>query len=514
MRYQWAGRNPANEEDVMTDTLSALVKYCEIPKPVGAILLSGEWGCGKTYLIENELSPKLEKTHKIIRISLFGITSIESLHEAVKRSWIHSCNALLDKLTRKGNKNILEGLTDILPSNTLGKIISRTVSIDLLNFIRIQNEVVGKKIVLVFDDIERTDLDIKYLLGAVNEYCENQHFHVIIVSDESKLQHMNSYHDFKEKTIQRTIYLEPDYPYIVQSVTQDISNESYRTFLQGKQEMLTALFGADQKQGSNKCNRPHNIRSLKSAIQDFEVFYYLLTEHHADDIEKWLYTYVSLSMLVRANLINRQAEYGLFEENRKIETYYPGFYNPMYMPDCIAEWVMSGKWDEKAIIKCFDDGYRYPTNNPVDIVIKERIDYLSEEVAIAGMDEAIQRAYKGELGFNDYVQFIFNAMLARSYDLHISAIDWKKIQEGIRIIIQNEQKNGSQEHQKLRFSLSNEEKYLPDEWEAYMMIMDHLDISKQQMRKNRKQYIQLMLNDPDEAIRECSNKQYTYEHSE
>jgi len=35
-------------------TIDELVYYCKEPDPVGALMLTGEWGCGKTYLIEHE----------------------------------------------------------------------------------------------------------------------------------------------------------------------------------------------------------------------------------------------------------------------------------------------------------------------------------------------------------------------------------------------------------------------------------------------------------------------------
>ena len=69
-------------------TLDELLYYCEEPEPVGAILLTGEWGCGKTYLIDNDLKDALENKAHIIRISLFGIASIEGIHMAVKQAWI------------------------------------------------------------------------------------------------------------------------------------------------------------------------------------------------------------------------------------------------------------------------------------------------------------------------------------------------------------------------------------------------------------------------------------------
>lgn len=48
------------------NTLDELIYYCEEKEPVGALMLIGEWGCGKTYLIEHELSDKLKESHVII----------------------------------------------------------------------------------------------------------------------------------------------------------------------------------------------------------------------------------------------------------------------------------------------------------------------------------------------------------------------------------------------------------------------------------------------------------------
>ena len=41
------------------DTLEELKYYCDEPQPVGALMLTGEWGCGKTYLLNNSLSNAL-----------------------------------------------------------------------------------------------------------------------------------------------------------------------------------------------------------------------------------------------------------------------------------------------------------------------------------------------------------------------------------------------------------------------------------------------------------------------
>ena len=90
-------------------TLDELLYYCEEPEPVGAILLTGEWGCGKTYLIDNDLKDALENKAHIIRISLFGIASIEGIHMAVKQAWIREklgCGCKKGSKGKRYNKQI------------------------------------------------------------------------------------------------------------------------------------------------------------------------------------------------------------------------------------------------------------------------------------------------------------------------------------------------------------------------------------------------------------------------
>lgn len=70
------------------DVMKELVYYCEQDNPVGALLLTGEWGCGKTYLLDNDLKEELKDSHILIRISLFGISSVDEIKIQVKRSWI------------------------------------------------------------------------------------------------------------------------------------------------------------------------------------------------------------------------------------------------------------------------------------------------------------------------------------------------------------------------------------------------------------------------------------------
>ncbi len=42
------------------NTIDELLYYCDEPEPAGALLLSGEWGCGKTYLIKHNFSDAIK----------------------------------------------------------------------------------------------------------------------------------------------------------------------------------------------------------------------------------------------------------------------------------------------------------------------------------------------------------------------------------------------------------------------------------------------------------------------
>ena len=55
------------------DTLSEIIDYCNLDKPAGVLLLTGEWGSSKTYLVEHKLQEIIKDTHFFLHVSMFGI---------------------------------------------------------------------------------------------------------------------------------------------------------------------------------------------------------------------------------------------------------------------------------------------------------------------------------------------------------------------------------------------------------------------------------------------------------
>ena len=142
--------------------------YCNQDNPVGAFLLKGEWGCGKTYLIEKTLRDKLEETHIIIRVSLFGIASIDELHHAVKMGWIDQVGGI-ETGKKKLNSifKLLDHFKEAAPEGPWKGLAGGLFAIDFMSFVKVKNTSGNKKVVLVFDDLERSRLSSIEILGAI-----------------------------------------------------------------------------------------------------------------------------------------------------------------------------------------------------------------------------------------------------------------------------------------------------------------------------------------------------------
>lgn len=62
-----------------------IMHYLEKDKTRTAIMLTGEWGSGKTYYIENKLVPLLQdgKKSRCVVISLYGLEGISEISKSI-----------------------------------------------------------------------------------------------------------------------------------------------------------------------------------------------------------------------------------------------------------------------------------------------------------------------------------------------------------------------------------------------------------------------------------------------
>ena len=174
-----------------------ILHYMVSNKTHSAIMLTGDWGTGKSFYVQNDLIPYLEqdedyykKNHVVIPegaskyncivISLYGITRIsdisKNIYFEIRTSGIKKWN-LLQKLNQRLPQNVKSiGKEAAMLGKGYGKTIIKGLAgqrgIDIgisdkdLHSLFDSINMSGK--LLIFEDIERTQINIFEFLGYVN----------------------------------------------------------------------------------------------------------------------------------------------------------------------------------------------------------------------------------------------------------------------------------------------------------------------------------------------------------
>ena len=485
------------------DTLQELINYCKEPEPVGALLLTGEWGCGKTYLVEQSLKEELKNSHIFVRISLFGINSVEIFHERVKQQWILSCEKFWGifefnkKATDQGINLIEKGTTMLLP-DSLKSIPQTLLSINVSDFISIKNKIgKGSKekfVILVFDDLERSKLSSTELLGCINEYCENQKFHVIVIANEDRIvnktpvsrdankttditdNNLLSYSEIKEKVISRTIHYDPDYPKIIESIitNRNWGSEEYNQYLKDKKSLIQNLFHTENYENDyfNSERKPNNLRILKSAIQDFGRIFIRFKQSGVVRIDKYFIAFIVYSLIYKNGYL--KVEPGKeFEFERKIITNYPGF-NPFFLLNSCRKWIRDGDWNEDLFEYELQSVMEKDKDNDPEYIIRNfSILILEDEMLAKLFSGLLDDCYSGNLTLHRYIVFLNNAVILRECESPLYyEINWDLVRKGVekrfKTDIEENENNNLYTH--FIHDSEDQEKYINNEIDIYNLI--------------------------------------------
>ena len=162
------------------DLIEELKKYIENDRINYAVLIDGEWGSGKTYFIKEELIPKLNddiknngnkptlKYKKPLYISLYGVDSLDSI----------SAEMYL-QITGKYSKIASLGFSAL-------KVIKPDLDYSEI-FEKLNENSNLKNYVLIFDDLERANLDVNMCLAYINSFVEHHGIKVIIIANENEV---------------------------------------------------------------------------------------------------------------------------------------------------------------------------------------------------------------------------------------------------------------------------------------------------------------------------------------
>lgn len=440
-------------------TLDELVSYCKEEKIIGALLLTGEWGCGKTHLIENELKKELEQSYIIVRVSLFGVDSIETLNTLVKKEWASNCLPLWGKIgkfkkTLKAGETAFGSIASMIPFLKDAK--DTVLAINPLDYITIKPTIKiddnTKTVILVFDDLERakSSIDVNDILGCINDYCENQQFHVIILANEERIKRNNNqchdntiaYEEIKEKIIVKTIQINPDYNAVITSLLDEETwfDDKYTEFLRRNKELIKKLFSSSSEiendiNDETKDDKPHNIRSLKCALHGFNRIYseFLKVtgkEKHDKFDDSELSSLKLMLMQMIAFTMETKAGENIYKDlflvsdeelsmmDQIIESDDPYSYMRRYPDDVFdrliaskayVRWIQYGEYNENQIradIKKVIDRFISNRISKSELFLTTRVLRLDWTDFESGYKEALVAAYNGKLTSEQYVALI------------------------------------------------------------------------------------------------------------
>ncbi|TCJ24701.1 hypothetical protein E0X81_01750 [Halomonas sp. GDM18] len=208
----------------MANSLTTYLDYYNsLSKPGYAVLVTGEWGVGKTYQVLNHIKKK-DRYY----ISLFGVGSVEQIDAEM----VALCNPKLSKLSSSF------GAVSNAATNLGGAFSFANIPSSAFNAVFKQN--IRPDRVLIFDDFERSALSVKLLLGVVNQYVEHYGFQVIIIAHDEDLK--ESVRFYKEKVIGQTIEVTANCSDVYNTFCSNLVDGSSRDFISSFKDQVIELF--------------------------------------------------------------------------------------------------------------------------------------------------------------------------------------------------------------------------------------------------------------------------------
>lgn len=248
-------------------TAEYLRHYNSIYAPGYAVLVTGEWGVGKTFQVKNALGES-----EIYYVSLFGINTPNDVYSEV-----------YSKMFPVRAK--LKSATSHIGDLSIGIGVIGSISADL----NVANAVFRQKIksdkTIVFDDLERCDIPPKVLLGIINLYVEHHKCRVVVICHDHKMT--EDFLEFKEKIFGHNIHVSPNieeaYDFFLNSIS--VHNDSF--LRQNKNEMCSIFRSSDThslrilRQCITSCNRllnallPVHLENTTAVSEIAHLFYVL-----------------------------------------------------------------------------------------------------------------------------------------------------------------------------------------------------------------------------------------------
>ncbi len=255
--------DPAEAEDPNKHIEDYLQYYCDPSHAFDyAVMLKGDWGSGKTFLINRFLAERAKSgAPKNLSVSLYGLTSFRQIDDALERQLHPVLSSKGMKIATTLARGALKGVFKIdLTGDGKDEL---TIDSHLPEFNILEYFKIPKECLIVFDDLERCSIPVPDVLGYINAFVEHEGFKVIIIANENEIlkREIGRYPEIKEKLIGQTLEVRSTAKFAIQEFFTLIENQRTRIFLEKNVDTVLLLHSQTGK---------NNLRILKHALWDFE----------------------------------------------------------------------------------------------------------------------------------------------------------------------------------------------------------------------------------------------------
>ncbi len=252
--------------------------------PEFAVLIGGEWGSGKTWLINNYLDDKT-----VLYVSLYGLSSISAIDEIIFAQLHPVLSNKKLKLAAKVFKGTLKaGLKIDLNGDEKGDVDVQS-SISPSDFEKYFKD--DKKRIIIFDDFERAKIELYELFGYINGLLEQIGSKVIILCNENEIVNSEKeiFNKLKEKCVGKSFTVKADFNAAINSFVSQLDENQSKQVLKENLPLIGEVFSLA---GYN------NLRHVHHSVHDFNNFYSQLPAECCDNPEltnELLYNYFVFS---------------------------------------------------------------------------------------------------------------------------------------------------------------------------------------------------------------------------
>jgi hypothetical protein len=435
----------------MEHIIESIKNYLKREETDYAVMITGEWGSGKTYFWENELKnivshtpiPNSQKTGEEyipIYLSLYGFDRIEKINEEIG-SLVFFQNSKSKKIIEKSGE-FITSLAGAIEKKYVGSELVKPLKDVFDQYKKDPISILNtKKYVLCFDDFERSKISNIELLGYINLFAVTYKMKTLIICNEEKIDKKKPteetdnklpFDSIKEKTIVITLKYHPELNDTIQNIIANVTKESKIFKNNNNKKECKEILLKQVKYFELVLEKYGNIRILKRVLQNFcEVFVDIKnsSDKYINIVAKKVI--LDLTFISHIYYLGKCKEIELFEFNnifskkvdseikQVMEDIYFGFTDRYSLINPLVTMVLDGRIDKnefqleiKSIVR--DEKYKEGNSslkNLYNFVGMKGSDFKND------VDKIIEQIKNNEIDFYEYLRLYDRFICFVSYSL-------------------------------------------------------------------------------------------------